>query len=286
MSSQVQEMTDASVRNASTLSSGQLDSIGIRLRDSLRNDSLTPSEAVRDVFLWAVEEYPTANVTDIWHYGLYRQYLSFNGGGNSATQSWRNVSGTAFEKFVVSYYNERLPRFLRIEHTADAPEVQDKLEALAEGTDIGTSDIADAVLLGRMNGDWHLFGGVHTMTSFKGRIDSEAEKSLIFRDAGLFSPVVTLDAMSLDSSPELVGEVHSAERRSKPARMVEDEGAFTNMYSFNERTAETPADMDAEYDVKRVAHESRLTDSFTFDVVGVWEYFVTPLDRVRTLRVE
>lgn len=270
----VENTTVRNIVRETELSEQSISEIESNLSENLEDSDLTNSEAVRDTFLWAVEEFPRANVTDLWNYGLYRNYLSLVGDDIVAgQQSWRNVSGTAFEHFVVSYYNERLPRYLRLAHVTDT-EVADVLSA---ATGEKASDVVDAVLLGNYNGEWHAFAGVNTLTSFKGRLQNYTECSDALRKAGLSSFVVTLDAHIPSGSVRSEGELTSD---SDVAELVGEHALFDGLFSFNEETTE----VDGVAPIRTVG-KTRFNDAFVNQATEEWEEFVQPLVSTRTLRV-
>lgn len=271
-------VTDTSVRRIvgeTELSEQNMDEIEGLLEGYLQED-MSRSKAVKETFLEVVEEYPSVNVADLWNYGLYRNYVSLVGDNEqSAQQSWRQVSGSAFEHFVVSYYNERLPRYLRMVHITDT-EVGD---VISSATGESPHDVADAVLLGRYDDEWHMFAGVNTLTSLKGRLQGYANRSDSLRKAGLESVVVTLDAHIPTDSIRSKGELSS---NSSATDLVEEYAMFDGLYSFNNETEETGDSASAP--ISQVG-ETRFNDDFVEDVTGAWEEFVAPLKETRSLRV-
>ena len=276
----VAETTVRTIANGTELSESKLDQIEGLLAAKLDDDDLSNAMAVKHTFLAAVEEFPNINVTDLWNYGLYRSYLSLvDGSEASARQSWRAVSGAAFEHFVVEYYNQRLPRYLRVAHVTET-EVADVINS---ATSEGASDVVDAVVLGRYDGEWHAFAGINTLTSFKGRLRNYAARSDSLRKAGLSSFVVTLDGHIPEATVQSRGELGS-DQESTAANLVEEHAMFDGLFSFNDETNET-TDPTSSASIKRVG-DTRFNDAFAEDVTAEWEEFVAPLMQSRSLRVD
>lgn len=244
-----------------------------------------PSDAVADVFSDAISQYPNENITELWLDGIYETYQELNT-DSSNLQSWRNIGGIAFEKAVVEHYNTRLPKYIQMKHVSGNPEIQSQLTQFARRqTDIDVSGehFGDAVLLGNHDEDWYLYGVVQTMTSFKGRLSSEAWKGELVQDLGLFAPLLTLDSAS-NTDTNLDGEVGPAERRNVPGRIVEQDESFTNMYSFNSNTEQTlGSDESARYRVWNIGTSE--FDAFINDSIEAWSEFITPLKNTQMLQI-
>jgi hypothetical protein len=270
----VQDTTVRTIVGGTELSEQDISDIQSQLIDNLESGELSNSEAVKETFVTALEDYPSANATDIWNYGIYRSYLSEAGDTVSAgQQSWRRVSGSAFEHFVVSYYNQRLPRYLKLAHVTQT-EVADVVSSATGKT---ASDIVDAVLLGRYDGEWHAFAGVNTLTSLKGRLQNHTTRTDTLRKAGLSSLVVTLDSHIPNGSVQSEGELTS---KSDVNQLIGRHNLFDGLFSFNETTE----DVEGATPVRTVG-VSRFSDAFTTYVAQEWEEFVEPLVSTNTLQL-
>lgn len=270
----VQDTTVRTIVGGTELSEQDISEIRSQLTTKLESSGLSNSESVKEAFVDAVEDYPSANVTDIWNYGIYRSYLSVVGDSVSAgQQSWRRVSGSAFEHFVVSYYNRRLPRYLRLAHITQT-EVSDVISS-ATGED--ASDVVDAVLLGQYDDEWHVFAGVNTLTSLKGRLQNHTSRTDTLRKAGLSSFIVTLDSHIPNESVQSKGELTSED---KVKELIGRHNLFDGMFSFNKTTK----DVEGPTPVLTVG-QSRFSDDFTTLVTQEWEEFVEPLVSTSRLQV-
>lgn len=243
-----------------------------------------PSDAVASVFVDAINQYSDRNLTAIWLQGIYQNYCELNTG---ELQAWRNIGGTAFEKAVVQYYNNQLPKYLRMEHVSDNPEIQDQLTQLARGANVENPTsgeyFGDAVVLGEYDGEWYIYSVLQTMTSFKGRLSDEQWKGELVQELGLFAPLVTLDSAS-NTDQNIDGEVGSATSRNVPGRIVEEQQAFTNMYSFNQNTEQTPnAEAGGKYQIRTIGQAN--FDPLVNDLVQAWSEFIQPLSTLNEFRL-
>lgn len=270
----VSDTTIRSIVNETNISESDVPNIEDELSSRINNEDTTNTEAVEQTFLNLVNDNPSVNMTDLWNYGIYRSYLSVYDNSRSAHQSWRAVSGSAFEHFVVSYYNERLPRYLKLSHVTDT-EVAD---VISSATNKKASNVVDAVLLGKYDDKWHAVAGLNTLTSLKGRLKNYADRSDALRKSGLSSFVITLDAHIPRDSVSSKGEIS---RDSQDAELVGNHAMFDGLFSFNEETTD---DTNGVAPIRTVG-SSRYNDSFVDHAVESWEEFIEPLNSSKTLQI-
>lgn len=254
------------------------------LESALQNTD-NPSDAIAQVFSDSILQHASKNTTQVWIEAIYENYQELNN-SESNLQAWRNIGGIAFEKAVVSYYNARLPKYIKLKHVSGNPEVQSKLSQFARrrtDKDITGANFGDAVLMGEHNDEWYLYGVVQTMTSFKGRLKNESWKGELVQDLGLFAPLVTLDAAS-NTDDNLDGEVGSADSRNVPGRVIEEDGSFTNMYSFNMNTEPSTTPSESGKKIWNIGSSS--FDPFINDSIEAWDEFITPMKRTEALQIE
>lgn len=274
------ESTDA-IANVSNLRSTEITAIQNHLEDALMQLP-RQRDAVNATFEWAMDEFPYANPSDIWYHGIYRQYVGEDADDQSALQRWRAVSGNAFVDFVMAYYSARLPEYVEMVPVTH-PDVNEQFERLG-GTEHDASDIADIALVGKFHGKRQVFGGITCLTSFKGRLSEYVEGSQVLLENGLFSPVITLDVFTNMDSIENRGELRNDRVRRKPARLVESEEKFSNLYSFNSRTDESDP-MRKTNAVKRVSAPS-FFDVFLFDTLTFWDQHTKSIRTNTTLTLD
>lgn len=262
-----------------------VEDIGTDLEEALDTFE-NPSDAVAQVFTDAITQYPNENITEMWLDGIYKNYQELNT-DDSNLQSWRNIGGVAFEKAVVSYYNARLPKYLQMKHVSGNTEIQAQLSQFANrqtDVDVSGGNFGDAVLLGKHKDDWYLYGVVQTMTSFKGRLQDESWKGELVQDLGLFAPLVTLDSAS-NTDTNLDGEVGAADSRNVPGRIIEEDGSFTNMYSFNKNTEPTPeSNTSGRNRIWNIG--SSEFDALINDSIEAWSEFIAPMKNTEMLQIE
>jgi len=263
----VNERNTRRIASETRITRSELDLIERQLRDSLQ-ESERKSTAVADTFYTSIEKLSEANPTDVWNYGVYRSYLS-EVDCSSPHQSWRRVSGSAFEHFVADYYNRRLPRYLTAKHVSDT-EVADTVTSV---TGEKAQDVLDVAIFGEFQDDLYLFAGVNTMTSIRGRLQNYYRRSDVLRKSNLSSLVVTLDSHLSEDSVRSEAEIVNG---SVPFTIVEDYACFDSLYSFNQNTDESEQGVSTPV---RSVGQSRFNDRFVEDVIQQWEEFVSPLNR-------
>lgn len=273
--------SESAIASVSNIRETEIDAIRQQLNAAIITHS-RQRHAISETFLWAIEEFPYANPSDIWYHGIYRQFIGDDADDESELQAWRAVSGEAFENFVATYYSARLPEFITLYKTTD-PTVREQFERLG-GTELSAADIADIALVGEFKGEKQVFGGINCLTSFKGRLGEYTDGAEVLQENGLMAPVVTLDVYTNDNSIENRGELRTERVRRKPARLVEEEQAFSNLYSFNSRTDESDP-MKPKHAVKRVSAPS-FFDEFLYDTLTFWDQHTKKIRTNSTLTLE
>jgi len=173
-------------------------------------------------------------------------------------QSFRRVSGDAFEAFVEGYLNsnEQLKRE-GIRAVRLRGEDFDQLMQRLGIDDLEPKDI-DMFLQGVMpDGRVELFGAVFPKASYAERIRADEYASRRLMEKGLFSVTITIDARD-----ELGTEEHPSVKRRKI-----NSGAFHACYSFHRGTAQGPK-------VRIVqCHIHGMSNPLVRDVVKTWRHF-------------
>lgn len=210
------------------------------------------------------------DLSDIWHYGLYMNYVDlYEGSEQSGLQSWRPVSGKALELTVGWYYDENTPDEISVTRVGKMERSHLGQVLDATGWDSNQDGKLDLAIGLEEDGNWYLLGGIHVKPSFKGRTHHDAKFSDDLIDAGLMSPIVTLDIWTSDDSIENEGQLNSDSGLSQgPREIVEQDGRFTNIYSFNEDTEHTTGDTPSGFGVYGA-------DQFIDDVKEFAEEFET-----------
>jgi hypothetical protein len=157
-------------------------------------------DLIAEVFLIALDRYPDANPSDIWHHLLYRDYLTLKRGANP-NQSWVRASGDAFELVLARAYNNLLSLHgLRMSASFGKKEKRRALERMGIWDDVGSEKIdliieADGRGHGYVDG-WGIVGAVHAKASLAERVSDDIPASRIMMDAGFLSILCTLDVKS------------------------------------------------------------------------------------------
>lgn len=237
----------------------EFDRIMSTLRDGL-NRLRTPddedlsafkTEAVAQCFLEATRAWPTVNPSDIWWFVVYRGFLDrFNHPAEfsrlSLDQSWKRTGGWALEEVLVRHYGPVLNQNGVRMFIASSAHKEELLGQLTVSDRI-ESDKADVLLTGVKNGTERCFGVVHVKTSFAERRTDDVPMSRTLIDGGYVSPLWTMDAKSMPSAnPINKGELGPAAPRNMASRSakrkdIEDDGYFSNCFSYNSRTEQTAA---------------------------------------------
>ena len=185
----------------------------------------------------AVELCPEANPADLWVHLIYHQYrnrLKRN------DQSWKRVSGDAFEHVIQLFYNPRL-----------APHnVSIRKGVPKDATTLGLVEYG----LGRSKTDLiiekkgRIIGVLHCKASIAERLTDDAPASVFLLKKGIWSGLATMDAKMFPpphGDGVVRGELGVTTKDSDKRGYFEVAGQFSGCYSFNTRTnpseGETPS---------------------------------------------
>lgn len=223
--------------------------------------------AVGRAMLLAVDLCPNANPADLWVHLIYHQYR--NRAGRS-DQSWKRVSGDAFEYVVRMIYEPRLHASGIVFRRATA---QDAVALGLRELAIGGSK-TDLILERIDDGTNTVFGVVHCKASLAERLsdDAPASKSLI--DRGYWSVEATMDAKMFPpphGDAVVRGELQrprSADRGGDKRRYFEVAGQFSGCYSFNLRTPPSTNDPTHKALIRSLSFSEQQPDIFVQDVVA------------------
>jgi hypothetical protein len=235
-------------------------------------------EAIAEAYVYAVELSPNANPSDVWQHIIYRTYLD---AGNNE-QSWKRASGQGFEYSFTKIYNPRLAQYgIRLvvlsKSSAEKALVEMKLKGKIEPSKM---DIAIEGNCNPLGEEWRIFGVVHGKTSLAERIKDDAPASRILMKKGFLSVAATLDSKSFPpphgdgiNHGELGGRTFAAGlKENQPKRnYFEKDGDFSNGYSYNLRTPESPPKTKSGSRIKTLSFAEKQPDIFVQDVVGFWK---------------
>lgn len=228
-------------------------------------------KTIADAFELAISLCPLANPADLWRHVVYPAYLREQG-----DQSWKRASGDAFEQVLVDLYQPRLaPSGLRIIRTPKnlAPMI---IERFGLTGVIAPSKIDIAIQGLCDDGLWHTFGIIHAKTSIAERVQDDAPASRAIIDKGFVSILATLDVKAF---PPPHGDgvnrgelgMGNAVGKVMPKRnYVEVTGDFTNLYSFNLRSPESPETTISGSRIKTLGLAEAQPDKLTQDIVNWW----------------
>lgn len=234
-------------------------------------------EAIADAYVYAVELCPIANPSDVWQHIIYRTYIEQ---GNNE-QSWKRASGQGFEEAFAKIYNPRLAQYgIRLvvlsKSSAERALKEMKLNGEIEPSKM---DIAIEGNCDMKGSEWRIFGVVHGKTSLAERIKDDAPASRIIMKKGFLSVAATLDSKSFPpphgdgvNHGELGGRTFAAGlKENQPKRnYFEKDGDFTNGYSYNLRTPESPEKTKSGSRIKTLSFAEKRPDAFVRDVVAFW----------------
>lgn len=205
--------------------------------ESQLSSDIKKRRAICNAFQYAISQCPNENISDLWHHIIYRSYLDIDNSIQPG-QSWVRTSGEALELFFAEYYNDRLPDDLRLTALIDDSAKSHALEIMNISGDVGEAKL-DLVFKGRHDGSWHIFGGGHSKASLAERVSDDVPTSQVMMENGYWSVLMTLDVKSFPPPHgDLVnrGELGSPEDPSEKRKYIENQGKFSNAYSYNERT--------------------------------------------------
>lgn len=270
----------------------QFDTVIRVLRDGLARLATPKNEddakalqtgSVAKMFLKAVEVWPHANPSDLWWFFVSRAYCDpFNHPAKHARldlgQSWKRTGGWALEEIMVRHYAPFLKEngvALFIASGTDKP----KLLGMMSGKARMEADKVDVFLAGITEKGLVPFGVVHVKASFAERRTDDVPMSHALIESGHTSPLWTMDCKSGPSeTPENDGELGvtkqpgQTDKRSAKRKDLEDDGFFSACFSYNARTAPTPADQDAKARII-VCNFADPDDAFSRFVLEAWNAF-------------
>ena len=194
-------------------------------------------DAIASALIFAVNQLPNANPSDIYHHIVYRSYLrDYN--KSKAEQSWVRAGGEAMELFIQKKYEAILAK----NDIVMKPLVnsQDKISALQEmgiSDKVGQSKL-DIALYGTWNGRQVIFGGIHSKASLAERVSDDVPCSVAMMQNGFISILFTFDAKSYPPPGDLVnrGELGTLATPSDKRKYIEEHGSFDACFSYNLRT--------------------------------------------------
>ncbi len=230
--------------------------------------------AVGKAMLMAVDLLPQANPADLWVHLIYNQYRTR---ANRSDQSWKRVSGDAFEFVVRTAYEPRLHAYkivLRRPIPQDA--VTLGLRELAIGgskTDLILEriDVDESSVLGVAH---TIFGVVHCKASLAERLSDDAPASKALIDRGYWSVEATMDAKMFPpphGDAVVRGELQrprSQNRGGDKRRYFEIAGQFNGCYSFNLRTPPSDNDPAHKARIRSLSLSEQQPDVFVQDVIA------------------
>lgn len=235
-------------------------------------------DAIANAFVFAVKVCPKANPSDVWQHIIYRTFIET--GRNE--QSWKRASGQGFEWALAKIYNPILAKYnIRLvvlgKNNAMKALKEMNLEKIIEPSKM---DIAVEGNCTTGKEDWKIFGVIHAKTSIAERIKDDAPASREIMQKGFLSAAVTLDSKSFPpphgdgiNHGELGGRtIASGLKPGQPKRnYFEKDGDFTNGYSYNLRTPESPAETPSGSRIKTLPLTGHQPDVFVNDLVSFWQ---------------
>lgn len=241
-------------------------------------------DSVAQAFLTAARVWPNANPSDIWWFIVSRAYCDpFNHPAKFARlnheQSWKRTSGWALEEVLVRHYGP----FLRANDVEIVILPGAEKRTLASNLKLGSrveADKIDVVLFGRQNKERTFFGVVHVKASFAERRTDDVPLSEALVKAGYYSPLWTMDCKGTPSArPVNRGELGvtlggDVDRRSAKRKDIEDEGYFSNCFSYNQNTMPTPDKQMTAGGRVFVGNFADPNDHFSQDVLRAWQEFI------------
>ncbi|MDZ4203845.1 MAG: BsaWI family type II restriction enzyme [Bacteroidales bacterium] len=235
-------------------------------------------EAIAEAYVYAVELCPDANPSDVWQHIIYRTYMD---AGNNE-QSWKRASGQGFEEAFARIYNPRLAQYgIRLVVLSKSSAVKALKEMKLTGKiEPSKMDIAIEGNCNPLAEEWRIFGVVHGKTSLAERIKDDAPASRVIMKKGFLSVAATLDSKSFPpphgdgvNHGELGGRtIAMGLKKNQPKRnYFEKDGDFTNGYSYNLRTPESPEKTKSGSRIKTLSFAEKQPDIFVNDVVSYWK---------------
>lgn len=236
-----------------------------------------PYEAIAEAFVYALELCPKANPSDIWQHIIYRTYIDE---GNNE-QSWKRASGQGFEVAYAKIYNPRFAVYgIRLVVLSKSSAIKALKEmGLFGKIEPSKMDIAIEGNCDLQSNEWRIFGVIHGKTSLAERIKDDAPASRIIMEHGFVSVAATLDSKSFPpphgdgvNHGELGGRTFAAGiKENQPKRnYFEKDGDFTNGYSYNLRTPQSPEITSSGSRIKTLSFSENQPDAFVSDIQTFW----------------
>lgn len=194
-------------------------------------------DAILQALTMAIERFPNANPSDIYHHIVYRLYLR-DYTKSQADRSWVRAGGEAFELFLQAHYNALLkPHGISVVWLSTDELKASALKEMGIQDEVGGSKL-DIALYGTIGSSQIIFGGIHAKASLAERVSDDVPCSEAMMRKGLFSYLVTFDAKSFPPPKDLVnyGELGTLEAPSDKRAYIESHGAFNACFSYNLRT--------------------------------------------------
>lgn len=200
-------------------------------------------EAILNALTTAINRFPNANPSDIYHHIVYRLYLrEYN--KTQADRSWVRAGGEAFELFLESHYNKILNEHgVTVIWLSNDSLKSSALTAMNIQNEVGGSKL-DIALYGQMDDKKVIFGGIHAKASLAERVSDDVPCSEAMMRKGLSSYLVTFDAKSFPPpNGDLVnrGELGTIAAPSDKRAYIESHGSFSACFSYNTRTVPSGA---------------------------------------------
>lgn len=230
------------------------------------------SDRVASVLVHLSAHCPTANPSDLWQHVIYR-YLLRSGWSD---QRWKRVSGFALERALVSVFAPRLlPNGLRLRilPAAEANALLAKLQL------IGTKATkVDVFVEGLRNGEWLVFGAAHVKSSIAERIQDDVPASLAFKNRGLLSIALTIDAKSYPpphgncvNYGELGARTIGVDKERLKRDYIKVSGQFDALFSFNRRTPESYGKTASGKRIYSLGLHDPYPDALTTFLITAWQ---------------
>lgn len=179
-------------------------------------------EIVSDAFNELMIDNFEKNPTGMWIESVKEGYLNFTSDTENNIQAWRSVSGRAFENFVQTYYNHRLPEYLQIATPSELNATFD-------------NNFTDLVVYAEHKGNKYPFIAINTMTSVRSRLDGYTDGAEAVQESGMNAVVITLDASDTEGELSQTSDTNEL--------MVDDPWVFDGLYSFNVNTDDSMSEM-------------------------------------------
>jgi hypothetical protein len=240
---ELQGVTDAAYNQAQLL-----------LDQALRNPGTKNRDAIRSAFLYLVRACPDANVSDLWHHIVYRQYCQIlpKHRPQDPGQSWKRASGDALESSLEELYTPVLSGYgITIKMLVDREEKKRTLASMGIAGLVGDSklDVVLAVKVGTKKNppfvdEWQIFGGIHVKASLAERVSDDVPASRAMMQRDYCSPLWTLDVKSFPPGSFGAnqrtfinrGELGTVAQPSDKRKYIEAHGDFDNCYTANSRS--------------------------------------------------